>query len=133
MESVAPLRGIAGDEAIIDLDRVSSDELRDALAQYIEDSLRRQYPLAAQREPLTALATATATHLTREQPSPRSQRWGEFLVATLFIRYLLRGAPAADVASAVETARRVPRTLPQALDLDLRGPPRSSGLRCGPC
>ncbi|GFJ82246.1 caspase family protein [Phytohabitans houttuyneae] len=114
----APLREAAGD-GLIDLDAVPNDLLRDDVRHYVAGllTLDRRWDELEVSGATHTLAHAIAHTLT-EQPD---QQWGAFLVASLYTNHILRthAEPIKDPAEAASLGRRVPRSLPELLDLDL--------------
>jgi hypothetical protein len=107
-------------DGLIDLDRVPRDELRTDLTDYVE-GLLRAHPVYGQDEyaaARTTVAQTVADSLTAD-PVATDPRWGEFLVAGLFTRYITGLDPIADVTQAEAEAAKVPRTLPAVLELEL--------------
>ncbi len=120
-EMDAMRRSAQDNNQLIDLDSVPREVLRSDLASYIEDQLRSRAPYDSHRTAPVRhhLATSIAGVLAQEA-LPEEVHWGEFLVAGLFLNYLLNSAPPlADMRQADELLARVPRTLPEVLDMDL--------------
>ncbi|MGW9211314.1 AAA family ATPase [Embleya sp. NPDC055664] len=106
---------------LVDLDDTPMEELRVALRRYVAD-LVAAIPEGrdlAHRPARDALALSVAATLTRERPEA-GQRWGEFLVAGLFVNRLLDAPFGTDAGLAAVIGSRIPRTLPGILELDLR-------------
>lgn len=108
--------------ALLDLDEVPRDgELRADLEDYVDDLLRAheeydRFPMSRARAALAASAAAT---LAAPHPDDGRPRWGEFLVAGIFVNHIVRGPALADPEDAARVGRDVPRTLPGVLELDL--------------
>ncbi|MEU7908484.1 AAA family ATPase [Actinoplanes sp. NPDC049118] len=121
-----PLRDLAaGEGRVVDLDRTPPDELRSDLKRYVQTLLSRepQYDDAGHRDVVEAFAGAVADTLVPEDGDDGRAR-GEFLIAALFTHAFVRATaktPVNDAPAAGEHGRRVPRTLPDLLALDLRG------------
>ncbi|MEU3188589.1 hypothetical protein ABZ707_31000 [Streptomyces sp. NPDC006923] len=123
-QDFAPLRQRAAAEGhVIDLDTVSQAELRADLSAHLAGVLSDLpgYRSARRRVVRGRLAEAVAARLTR--PADVSRPWGAFLVASLFVRHLAVVSPAVTVAEAETLGSRVPATLPEVLELDLRARP----------
>ncbi|MEV6551491.1 AAA family ATPase [Streptomyces sp. NPDC051597] len=126
----APLRELATDAGIlIDLDACDADELHEDLTEYLHEALADQdgYASADSRPVRESLARSAADCLVRTAGQP--ERWGEFLVASVFTRYLAAIPPAYDAVSAQSLGARVPTALPDVLELDLRARPNAATVR----
>ncbi|MFF5447091.1 AAA family ATPase [Streptomyces sp. NPDC012888] len=104
---------------LIDLDRVPADELEEDLAAYLDDALSHidGYRYGPHRPVREHLARTAATRLART--GQQGEKWGEFLVASVFTSYLASTPAAADVPAAQRLGGGVPVTLPEVLELDL--------------
>src|SRR6266568_4948339 len=112
---------------VIDLSAIPRRLLRPALAGYVRDLLgygttyeRLEFASAAD-----VLAEAIADALTAGPGSdtdPAPQRWGEFLVAGLYIRHVLDLPPVQALPQARQLGEAVPRDLRGVLALDLAWP-----------
>jgi WD40 repeat protein/carbon monoxide dehydrogenase subunit G len=113
----------------VDLDDVPAQVLEDDLHQYVTDLLRAQPRYRRNGAVVGAFAAEVARVLSEQQSEHRE--WGEFLVAGLYTRHLLttRPEPPTNPAEAGRLGSRVPRTLPEVLELDLDAHPAGSLLR----
>ncbi|MCX5209297.1 ATP-binding protein [Kitasatospora sp. NBC_00240] len=114
---------------LIDLDDVPPAELGADLAQHISWRLA---DLPAYREPdrrtvRGVLARTIAATLAGD--AERHRQWGPFLVAQIFGRALESLEAPRSTEEAVRLGERVPRTLPEVLELELSLHPDSSRLR----
>ncbi len=118
----------ASPESVIDLDDVPAGQLRADLEQHLAHLLAElpAYRAAARRPVREALARSAAADLRQEPPAGHG--WGAFLVARVYARALESLDTPSDVPSATAAAR-VPRTLPDVLELDLGQ--RTDGVRPG--
>ncbi|MFD8002622.1 AAA family ATPase [Streptomyces mirabilis] len=103
----------------IDLDGSPTDELEEDLAAYLDDVLSyadgyRSGPARPVRELLARTAAARLV-CTPQQ----GQKWGEFLVASVFSSYLVSVPAAQDTKAAADLGASVPVTLPDVFELDL--------------
>src|SRR6266702_1845708 len=118
---------------VIDLSAIPRRLLRPALAGYVRDLLgygttyeRLEFASAAD-----VLAEAIADALTAGPGSdtdPAPQRWGEFLVAGLYIRHVLDLPPVQALPQARQLGEAVPRDLRGVLALDLAWPAPPLGV-----
>ncbi|TXS04773.1 ATP-binding protein [Streptomyces sp. col6] len=117
----------ASPESVLDLDDVPAGELRADLEQHLAHVLAEwpAYRAAAHRPVREALARSAAAALTQEPPAGHG--WGAFLVARVYARVLESLDPPSDVPAATALGARVPRTLPDVLELDLGQ--RADGIR----
>ncbi|MFF4734195.1 AAA family ATPase [Streptomyces mirabilis] len=104
---------------LIDLDHSPTDELEEDLAAYLDDVLThidgyRAGPARRIREHLTRTAAARLARTPQQ-----GEKWGEFLVASIFTSYLASAPTAGDIPSAHNLGDSVPVTLPDVLELDL--------------
>ncbi|MFD0684438.1 hypothetical protein [Actinomadura fibrosa] len=118
------LRAAAGaDDAVIDLDDRSREEIRRDVEDYVRLLLRlaSPYDTSAYAPAAAAFATAVAERLSAITGRPGAAgRWGEFLVASLYThRLVTRQPPVLDPAEAAAFGRQVPGTMPDVLDLIL--------------
>ncbi|MFD5159673.1 AAA family ATPase, partial [Streptomyces hawaiiensis] len=104
---------------LIDLDESSTEELEDDLATYLDDVLAhidgyRPGPARRIREHLARTAASRLVH------SPQQgEKWGEFLVASIYTSYLAAAPAADDISSAQGLGDSIPVTLPDVFELDL--------------
>jgi WD40 repeat protein len=114
-------RAISGNGEIIDLDDVPAERLETDLCRYLDDLLRTRSPykdaaFGPGRRRIAAAAGNALAHQDRAQ-----RRWGEFLVAGLFAHHILSLNPPVTTEQEVEDlVQRIPRTLPEVLEMDLR-------------
>ncbi|MFI1167682.1 NACHT and WD repeat domain-containing protein, partial [Streptomyces sp. NPDC020801] len=112
-------------DGLIDLDDVHRDELESALRSYVIDLLNgnTEYRQLPHRRLRDSIAGSVAGRLAARHAEERPQ-WGEFLVAGLYANSLAQQggitAGALDEGTPAAGAVRVPGTLPEVLDLDLR-------------
>ncbi|MFC8670663.1 AAA family ATPase, partial [Streptomyces sp. NPDC057199] len=104
---------------LIDLDRSPTDELEEDLVAYLDDVLThidgyRTGTARPVREHLARTAAARLAHTPKQ-----GEKWGEFLVASVFTSYLASAPPASDTPSARRLGDSVPVTLPDVFELDL--------------
>lgn len=104
---------------LVDLDRGPTDELEDDLAAYLDDALSHidGYRYGPHRPVRERLARTAATRLART--TKQGEKWGEFLVASVFTSYLASTPAAVDVPAAQRLGDSVPVALPDVLELDL--------------
>lgn len=112
---------------LIDLGAIPRRQLRPALTAYMKDLLGHGTPYEEMRfaPAADALAESIADALTAgpgTDADPAPQRWGEFLVAGLYIRHVLDLPPVQATAEARRLGEAVPRDLRSVLDLDLDRP-----------
>ena len=112
---------------LIDLGAIPRGQLRPALAVYVKDLLGygtpyEMLPYARAAEVLAETIAGTLTTGPGSDTDPAPQRWGEFLVAGLYVRYVLDLQPVQELARARELGQAVPRDLRGVLDLDLDRP-----------
>lgn len=124
----APLLEAAG--FVVDLDDVPRAVLAKDLDRYVSDLLwatRYRDHGGVRGE----FATEVARTLAVPPTEPPERRWGEFLVAGLYTRYFVtaHGDPVTEPAEAKRIGARVPRTLPEVLELDLAARPDQPWLR----
>ena len=98
---------------LIDLDVVPAGVLRTELSDYTQDLLGNA-PLYASRRQLP-IRRKVAQEVADALTEPGRERGGEFLAAALYTNWLLTEPP----GTAASTARRVPRSVPEILELDL--------------
>ncbi|MGP4112359.1 AAA family ATPase [Streptomyces sp. 4N509B] len=107
--------------ALIDLGDTPPEVLREGIRRYVEQLLSAEgpYALGFRRTAREALARSIAEELT--DPARPLQGWGEYLAAGLYVHFLLAptNTPCDTREEAQALGRRVPRTLPELLDLDL--------------
>lgn len=113
------LRVASAEQCLVDLDDVPRHVLEDDLERYVHELLgvTRYRDYGAVRG---AFAAKVARILADPGTEPTAGRWGEFLVAGLYTRYLV--VSHRDVLSVVDAERlggQAPRTLPDVLELDL--------------
>ncbi|MFD8234624.1 AAA family ATPase [Streptomyces sp. NPDC059696] len=114
------LKALAAREGLlIDLDRTDPAELEDDLAAYLDDALTGVdgYRSGRARGVRERLAGSTAATLVRTPQG--GERWGEFLVASVFTSYLASTTAATDVEEASRLGAAAPVTLPDVFELDL--------------
>lgn len=113
-EEFADLQQLAKQSGgLIDLDVVPADVLRVELGDYTQDLLSNA-PLYAARRHLP-IRRKVAQEVADALTEPGRERGGEFLAAALYTNWLLTEPPGA----AVDPALRVPRSVPDILELDL--------------
>ncbi|MFD5159676.1 hypothetical protein ACFWMJ_16615 [Streptomyces hawaiiensis] len=120
------LREIARDHGVlIDLDLCDPDELRDDVGTYLDDvlGLSSGYGGTGARAVREALTRTAASQLVSSAQG--ATRWGEFLVASVFARYLMAAPPACDAATAALLGAKIPSNLPDVLEMDLRARPNA--------
>ncbi|MEU4587752.1 AAA family ATPase [Kitasatospora aureofaciens] len=107
-------------DGLLDLGLIPRDQLGRDLADYVAELLSRSDAYAAHPVALVErLASTVAETLVSEE-----QDWGEFLVASLYTRLLLKQAPVLGTQDDAEAlGRAVPRSLDAILDLDLSHQP----------
>lgn len=129
----APLLDLVrGSELLVDLDQVPSDTLEQDLHTYVSGLLRSIPAYRGEGGRTGEIATAMARTLATPPAEGTDQRWGPFLVAGLYTRYLATTNPNAsqlDFAVARRLGEQVPRDLPSVLDLDLAARPDQPWLR----
>ncbi|MFI6542967.1 hypothetical protein ACIBO9_06940 [Streptomyces prunicolor] len=116
-------------DALINLDHAQPDEIYQAVRQYVSDLLAVDTPYAARDavSAANALADGIAECLADQgDPTPgkasdesKPLGWGEFLVAGLYLHHVLTLPTEHDPGRARELGLRVPRDLPDLLELDL--------------
>lgn len=123
-DQFAPL--VRGADFVIDLDDVEPHVLQEDLYRYVSDLLG-----ATHYRDYGAVRGAFATEVAKTLANLSDARWGEFLVAGLYTRYLITAhpGPITDPAEAERLGKAVPRTLPEVLDLDLAAHPDQPWLR----
>ncbi|MEC7053618.1 WD40 repeat domain-containing protein [Streptomyces violaceochromogenes] len=104
---------------LIDLDETDPVELEDDLAAYLDDALSAVpgYRSGRARPVRERLASSTAATLARTPQD--GERWGEFLVASVFTSYLASTSAVTDVDDAARLGGAAPVTLPDVFELDL--------------
>ncbi|MFG3180226.1 hypothetical protein ACGFZC_34935 [[Kitasatospora] papulosa] len=119
----------AGDGLLVDLDRVPPDELAADVAEYVTEILRTTRGFRHRGSVVHTFARVLAATLV-DRNSPQTA-WGAFLVAGLWARTLVNsGSDAVNTMDeAVEAARRVPQSLTELLELELRSRPELFWLR----
>lgn len=123
--AVAPLLDrAAASGALVDLDDEPRAQLEVDLYGYVDDLLRAhpQFRDHGSRAVRAALAGGISRRLAEPVPEDGQPRWGEFLVAGLFVNHVARLPAPSDETGAETLAGTVPRTLPEVLELDLRVP-----------
>ena len=118
---------------LIDLGIIPRSQVRPALTAYVKDLLGygTPYELLPYAPAADVLAEAIASSLTvgpGTDSDPAPQRWGEFLVAGLYVRHLLDMPPVQDLSKARELGEAVPRELRDVLYLDLAQPVPGLGM-----
>jgi hypothetical protein len=116
---LAPLFAQARSEwSVLDLDDVKPAVLHDDLRRYVREALLAtpDYGNPAQEPVVMALADGIAAALTAEEAV---LPWGEFLVAGLYVRALLRQPALTSASQAGEIGRAVPRDLRALVALDV--------------
>nr|BFE56576.1 hypothetical protein GCM10020063_011020 [Dactylosporangium thailandense] len=116
-------RAEAGGE-LTDLDDEPRDQLERDLSAYVDDLLRAHpgYRVDGRHDVRRILGAGIAERLAAPVADETQPRWGEFLVAGLFVNYLSRLPPPPGPAAAAAVVEMVPRTLPGVLELDLAAP-----------
>ena len=79
----------------------------------------RVLPYAAAADVLAEAIAGTLTAGPGTDTDPAPQRWGEFLVAGLYVRHVLDLPPVQELARGARLGEAVPRDLRGVLDLDL--------------
>ncbi|MGI8815141.1 MAG: WD40 repeat domain-containing protein [Pseudonocardia sp.] len=142
-DEFAPLLALAEETGeVIDLDAIPPEQRRGDVVDYVTALLELLpgYTSTAHSRGRRAFAAALAAALVPEdceaqptvahtgEPAPR---WGEFLVAALFTHTVSLTQPRrlTDPAAAAALGARVPRTLPEVLELDLGSRPPSRWRR----
>ncbi|MFJ3619861.1 AAA family ATPase [Streptomyces iakyrus] len=114
------LKALAAREGLlVDLDETDPAELEEDLAAYLGDALTGVdgYGSGRARRVRECLAGSTAATLARTPQ--HGERWGEFLVASVFTSYLASTSAVTDVDEAVRLGAGAPVTLPDVFELDL--------------
>ncbi|MFB7160956.1 hypothetical protein [Streptomyces sp. NPDC056242] len=114
---------------LVDLDHSDPGELQSDLAAYLNDVLSgvdgyRSGPARRVRETLAEAAAERLAFTERD-----GERWGEFLVASVFARYLTAEQAAQTVDEAHDLGSRIPSALPDILELDLSARPNAATAR----
>jgi len=123
-----PLIGAAAAAGgLIDLGAIPREQLRPALTAYVKDLLGHgtryeRLPFARAADVLAEAIADTLTAGPGTDADPAPQRWGEFLVAGLYVRHVLDLPPVQALAQARELGEAVPRDLRGVLALDLARP-----------
>jgi WD40 repeat protein len=123
-----PLTGpAAAVGGVIDLGAIPRRQLRPALTAYVKDLLGygtpyEMLPFAAAADVLAEAIAGTLTAGPGTDTDPAPQRWGEFLVAGLYVRHVLDLPPVQELTAARGLGEAVPRDLGAVLDLDLARP-----------
>ncbi|MFF2701539.1 hypothetical protein ACFVUQ_24600 [Streptomyces cyaneofuscatus] len=119
----------AGGGLLVDLDCVPPDELAADVAEYVTGILRTTRGFRHRGSVVHTFARALAATLV-DRGSPQSA-WGAFLVAGLWARTLVNSGfdTAITADEAAEAAHRVPRSLTELLELELRSQPELFWLR----
>ena len=109
------------DCGLIDLGAVPRLQLRDALTEYVKDLLR--YGTPYERLPYASAADALAETIAGALTADLAPlRWGEFLVAGLYVRHVLDLPPVSDLVEARRLGEAVPHDLRGVLALELARP-----------
>lgn len=112
---------------LVDLGMISRRELRPILAAYAKDLLGHEtlyetLPFARAAEVMAETIASTLTAGAGADTDPAPQKWGEFLVAGLYVRHLLDLPPVQTLVQARELGNAVPHDLRGVLELDLTRP-----------
>ncbi|MFC4044410.1 hypothetical protein ACFO1B_38865 [Dactylosporangium siamense] len=118
-DQFAPLRDLAADsDGLLDLDRIPIDELRTDLAVYLDDVLA--FAPAYGSNQVRALRRELAQHVAAALTDADRDRGGEFLSAAMFANWLVQHHPdGIGQAGIAAVAARVPRGVPEMLEMDL--------------
>ncbi|MFE6918573.1 hypothetical protein [Streptomyces rubiginosohelvolus] len=115
----------AGGGLLVDLDRIPPDELADDVAEYVTEILRTTRGFRHRGSVVHTFARVLASALV--------QRWsqGAFLFAGLWARTLVNSGSHMVITAeeAEEAARRVPQSLTELLETELRSQPELFWLR----
>jgi AAA ATPase domain len=112
---------------LIDLNGITPQRLEAELEQFLKRVLN---DAEAYRERGPTIGDRLAKRVARRLAiASQDSNWGAFLVARLYAEYLLRTQPPRDVDEAEQFAARVPRTLPEVLELDLADRDQAPTLR----
>ena len=116
----------AAARGLIDLGAIPRRQLRPALTEYVKDLLGHgtpyeRLPYAPAADVLAEAIAGTLTAGPGTDADPAPQRWGEFLVAGLYVRHVL-DLPPVQEPGARELGEAVPGDLRGVLDLDLARP-----------
>ena len=109
---------------LTDLGAIPRRQLRPALNAYVKELLGHgtpyeRLPYAPAADVLAEAIAGTLTAGPGTDADPAPQWWGEFLVAGLYVRYVLDLPPVQELAEARELGEAVPRDLRRVLALDL--------------
>jgi WD domain, G-beta repeat len=112
-----------------DLGMIPRQELRPILAAYVKDLMGHGTPYETLQFAPAAdvMAETIASALTTgpgADTDPAPQKWGEFLVAGLYVRHVLDLPPVEMLAQARELGEAIPHDLRGVLELDLARPVR---------
>ncbi|HEX4818124.1 MAG TPA: AAA family ATPase [Nonomuraea sp.] len=110
------------DGFIIDLDAISADVLEDDLHRYISDLLRATPEYRSRHGVLGEFAGRAAFRLAQNRPAGEVRKGGEFLIAGLYARHVVRahtGSPIDDLIRAKDLGESIPCELSEVLELDL--------------
>jgi WD40 repeat protein len=131
-EQFSPLMEAAEEsKLLVDLDDISRSVLWRDIEHYVSDLLGSTGKYRDLGGVRGAFANAVAGVLSARPAGPARDRWGEFLVAGLYTRFLVTShtEPVTDSAYAEQLGKRVPRTLPEVLELDLAAQRTTRWLR----
>ncbi len=122
-----PLIDAAAAGGLIDLGAIPRRQLRPALTAYVKDLLGHgtpyeMLPFAPAADVLAEAISGALTAGPGSDTDPAPQRWGEFLVAGLYVRHVLDLPPVQAPVEAQRLGQAVPRDLRGVLDLDLARP-----------
>jgi hypothetical protein len=115
---------------LVDLDKTDRTTLAHDLGGYVAKLLQTQ-PGYQDKTPISGTFGYAVAHSLASQRPDADRSWGEFLVAGLYTHSVLRDTAAAPFSDYAEAARRgaeCPHTLPEVLDLDLKGRPNQRDL-----
>ncbi|MEV4639941.1 caspase family protein [Actinoplanes sp. NPDC049548] len=126
LDQFSPLLTIAEKSRhLIDLDVVDGEQLYRDLRRYLLDSL---HGLLHDEWIASGLARRLASDHVQRRGVSAAKRWGHFLIASRFARYIIDNPPRqeADIEALLD---RVPVELPQLLEMELAAHPRPAHLR----
>lgn len=109
----------------VDLDDVPGEVLEDDLHKYVTELLRAVPKYRLDGGAVSgAFANEVARVLAAAREDAEGRRWGPFLVAGLYTRHLVTTHPEPsqlDATQAKQLGAKAPSTLPEVLELDLKG------------
>lgn len=108
----------------VDLDDVLAEVLEDDLNKYVTELLRAVPAYRRRGAVCGAFASEVARVLATAREDAEGRHWGPFLVAGLYTRHLITMHPEPSQlgpGQAEQLGAKAPTTLPEVLELDLRG------------